>query len=494
MTATQDTPTLWTGFQVQADAQASAQAKAKAPAQAPAQPQVQNQPQPQSKLQNQNQAQAQDKTPTTQTQTQSQAQDPAGYVIPDLFRSYTFPHRYHPHGAAIADASLVWLASHAHHVSGTSRGHAGSGSAGSAGRGSGGGERLLSPSTHSHLYTTNYGLLAAHAFPTCPLSRLRVIADYMNVFYHMDVITDGAMTRGKDERRDVDGVAGCVMNALWFPEGYRPMHVDGKVVSEEESVLGKLTRDFWTRCIHDAGHGVQARFKEHMAEFFDAYNQLQEESDDDDNTETFTDLEELVELRRDTSGCKMLFDLVEYAVGVELPEVVVDDAVIMAMKENANDLMTWSSDIFSYSIDHARGDKHNLVAALLDQMNPYGFTLQDAINHVGDMCRETAQAFKDNKKKVPWFGVPNLDRAVSEYVEGLQYLVSAFLHWSFRSERYFGVHGEEVKRTRWVRMLPKVPIRRKDGKRVCESRACESVVKGPCAQWKPAINIDRVLK
>lgn len=46
-------------------------------------------------------------------------------------------------------------------------------------------------------------------------------------------------------------------------------------------------------------------------------------------------------MRRDTSGCKPSFDLIEYAMGIDLPDFVMDHPVIRALNQFANDLVTF---------------------------------------------------------------------------------------------------------------------------------------------------------
>ena len=46
------------------------------------------------------------------------------------------------------------------------------------------------------------------------------------------------------------------------------------------------------------------------------------------------------QIRRDTSGCKPSFDLIEYAMGLDLPDFVVEHPIIKALNQAANDLVT----------------------------------------------------------------------------------------------------------------------------------------------------------
>ena len=55
------------------------------------------------------------------------------------------------------------------------------------------------------------------------------------------------------------------------------------------------------------------------------------------------DIETYIEMRRDTSGCKPVFNLVEYSLDLELPDNVIKHPVIVALNQGANDLVTWSN-------------------------------------------------------------------------------------------------------------------------------------------------------
>jgi hypothetical protein len=58
---------------------------------------------------------------------------------------------------------------------------------------------------------------------------------------------------------------------------------------------------------------------------------------------TIPDLEAYISERRDTSGCKPAFDLIEYAFDMELPEYVIEHPVMLALNQSANDLVSWSN-------------------------------------------------------------------------------------------------------------------------------------------------------
>lgn len=57
---------------------------------------------------------------------------------------------------------------------------------------------------------------------------------------------------------------------------------------------------------------------------------------------------EFVELRRDTSGVRMCMALVEYSLGLDLPDAVLADPVISELGQCANDISESQCRIISY--------------------------------------------------------------------------------------------------------------------------------------------------
>ncbi|OBZ69189.1 Alpha-muurolene synthase [Grifola frondosa] len=337
---------------------------------------------------------------------------PDQFILPDLIGHCHFPLAYHPDGDTIVRSSAQWL-DH--------------------------GCPELTPKKRAALYALKAGELSAYCYPHCNDERLRVVSDFMHYLFHLDDISDGLMWKGTEKLSDV------VMNAVWFPDMYMPTTCPDKVQPFEEVSAGKLARDFWQRCIKDAKPGPQARFKESLQLFFEAVNQQAR----DREAGVIPDLESYIDMRRDTSGCKPVFDLIEYAMGIDLPEFVVTHPIIKALNQCTNDLITWSNDIFSYNVEQARGDTHNMIVIL---MKYHGLGLQDAIDYVGDLCKSIIDSFVEHMRNVPSWG-PQIDKDVAVYVRGLQEWIIGTLHWSFLTERYFGKEAAEVKKHHIVRLL-----------------------------------------
>jgi hypothetical protein len=196
------------------------------------------------------------------------------FIIPDLVSHCTFPLSYNVHGDEIAKQSVEWLDSNCPDLNAKQR---------------------------RALRGLQAGELTAYCYHTASAERLRVVSDFMNYLFHLDNISDGMMTRETDVLADV------VMNALWFTDKYMPTNSVGKEQPKAELNPGKLARDFWGRSIPDCGPGAQARFKETLELFFEAVN-IQTLARDQG---IVPDLESYIDVRRDTSGCKPCWALIE---------------------------------------------------------------------------------------------------------------------------------------------------------------------------------------
>ncbi|THH32805.1 hypothetical protein EUX98_g1401 [Antrodiella citrinella] len=274
------------------------------------------------------------------------------------------------------------------------------------------------------------GLLTAMCYPDAAYPQLRVCCDFMNWLFHLDNISDELNDRGTVHASVV------VMNTLYHPHSYR-----------STNRVGKMTRDYWKRLILTGSPGMQQRFQETMDFFFQAVTQ---QAQDRENG-VVPDLDSYVSMRRDTSGCKPCWALIEYAYNLTLPDEVMEHPIIVALGEATNDLVTWSNDIFSYNVEQSKGDTHNMIVVVMKQ---YRLDLQSAVDFVGRLCMQAIDRFNNDRKHLPSWG-PETDRQVEIYVNGLADWIVGSLHWSFESERYFAKAGPEVKKTRIVELLPK---------------------------------------
>jgi len=237
-----------------------------------------------------------------------------------------------------------------------------------------------------------------------------------------------------DDRNTVT-IGDEIMTTYHHPDAYEP-----------KTHVGKLTKCYWTRFIAEGSPGSQKRFVHTMDLFFKGVTVQAR----DRAAGIIPDLEDYVVVRRDTSGCKPCWALIEYANGLDLPDEVMEHPIIQSLDEATNDLVTWSNDIFSYNCEQAKADTHNMIVIM---MHHHGMNLQQAVDFVGDLCKKSIDRFTEDRDHLPSWG-PEIDPQVQVYVQGLADWIIGSLHWSFDSERYFGKKGLQIKKSRIVELAP----------------------------------------
>jgi Delta6-protoilludene synthase len=109
-------------------------------------------------------------------------------------------------------------------------------------------------------------------------------------------------------------------------------------------------------------------------------------------------------------------------------------------------------DMYSYNREQSQDDAdHNFVTVV---MHSLGMDVANAMAFTGRRHEQLAsefvqlwQASKDSLRSD--------DGCVERYIEGIGNLVRTNDQWSFESQRYFGLRGLEVKRTRIVPLMDK---------------------------------------
>lgn len=318
------------------------------------------------------------------------------FVLPKLFTRCVFPLRTNPGCADAARASEQWLVHGA----------------------------KFSDSKREEFFGLKAGELAASCFPHAHPYRLRVCCDVINYLFNLVHWTR------EFRSADLYPVADCVLDAMVDPEGYKT-----------DKVAGIMAKDFFGAFRKTSGWRCTRRFFEAMETYFDV--QCLEA-----DARNVPDLDSYIPFRRDASGCKLGFVLIEYANGLNLPDVVFEDPIVRTLQEIANDIVSWSNDIVSYDMERARGETRNMVVILMELR---GMDIQEAVDHVAEQCETLVERFKENKGLLPSFG-EELDPLVTTYIEGLQHWIAGFLNWSFETERYFGKEAPDVQIHRAVRL------------------------------------------
>ncbi|KAE8326568.1 isoprenoid synthase domain-containing protein [Aspergillus sergii] len=164
-------------------------------------------------------------------------------------------------------------------------------------------------------------------------------------------------------------------------------------------------------------------------------------------------LDEMLTLRRQSAGVSPLFALVEYVTAyghkLHIPDSVFETRSIKEIERIGIDLVLLQNDILSYCKEEKEGVAHNMVAIC----RRAGMPAQMAFDHIGGMLLSCYHDWYLALADLPSWG-ESIDSEVQQYIRGVQNVVKANLHWSFRSGRYFGEANEEVRKTGIVTVQP----------------------------------------
>lgn len=188
--------------------------------------------------------------------------EPAGFILPDLFSDCCYPLRVNPHSHHVSRASEEWLFTEAH---------------------------IVEPEI-AKFKALRIGDLIASCYPDADASRLRIVLDFLSWAFIVDDYLDD---------RDVDDVRGmreCCISASRDPMNF-----------QTENPAGKIYKSIFSRFMDTAGPGCTERFIHTLDLFFTA---AAKEVDNRAKGQIH-DLASYTTLRRDLSGTKSCFALVE---------------------------------------------------------------------------------------------------------------------------------------------------------------------------------------
>ncbi|KZT04728.1 terpenoid synthase [Laetiporus sulphureus 93-53] len=275
------------------------------------------------------------------------------------------------------------------------------------------------------------GLLCGMSYVESGPEKLRVCMDFTSFLFCLDDWSDEFNTT------QTETLEAVVMNTLRYPE-----------IFYSNTVAARITKSWWKRMLKNIGPRCKERFISSMDLYFKAITQQAA----DRASKHVSELDAYISLRRDTSGCKAGFVLIEYATYIDLPDEVYENLVVQDLMDAANDSVSWGNDIFSYSRERSRGDPHNLVAVIA---HAFGIGQQAAVDHAAAMCNETVERFLACKAALPSWGRV-VDAQVETFVRGLEDWMIANAEWSFVTERYFGKNAPQVRKSLRVHLLPVV--------------------------------------
>ncbi|MGH8791281.1 MAG: terpene synthase family protein [Stackebrandtia sp.] len=272
----------------------------------------------------------------------------------------------------------------------------------------------------------DYGLLCAYTHPDCDGAALNLITDwYVWVFFFDDHFLE--MFK---RTRDSKGAKKYLDRLHLF------MPLDGQEMPEPTNPVELGLADLWTRTAPAMSRDWRQRFiASNVNLMMESLWELSNITQD-----RVANPIEYVEMRRKVGGAPWSANLVEYAVGAEVPAKLAATRPLKVLRDTFADAVHLRNDLFSYQREvQEEGENANAVLVFERFL---GNTTQEAAELVNELLTSRLHQFENTAlTEVPPLlaseSTPLKEQlAVAAYVKGLQDWQSGGHEWHMRSSRY----------------------------------------------------------
>lgn len=304
-----------------------------------------------------------------------------------------FPARLHPDAAGLDDHIIAW-ARHA--------------------------DLIRDGSAVTHFHRAGFGRFAAAVYPRA--DRLELVAEWQVYNWIVDdQLDEGHVARTPAQRLHTAAELGAQLDPdLDAPAPTGP--------------LAAALAELWERTAKPFTRAWRERFAAHYRDFL-WYTILPHAEPARIAGQSLADF---ARRRRLNSGCEMSFDLIEPANSTEIPAAVAASDAYRAVRDAANDVISWTNDIYSVHKETARGD-HDHLAAVLWRLEggSWQAALDRAAAMVGQRTEDFRSACQDVRGMKPLFGLdPHGWAAVEDSLTDLGSWIAGSLEWHGWSPRY----------------------------------------------------------
>ncbi|GAB3236125.1 terpene synthase family protein [Glycomyces halotolerans] len=280
----------------------------------------------------------------------------------------------------------------------------------------------------------DYGLLCAYTHPDCSAETLELVTDwYVWVFFFDDHFLD-AFKR----HRDTAGAEAYLDRIPKF------MPIDLGETPEPGNPIERGLADLWGRTAPERSTDWRRRFT------VSTVNLLMESLWELTNIETdrVANPIEYVEMRRKVGGAPWSANLIEHAVGAELPARAAGERPVRVLRDAFSDGVHLRNDLFSYQREVAEEGENANAVLVLERF--LGCDTQRAADLVGDILTSRLHQFENTAltevpQLVAHLGLSLEEQsAVALYAKGLQDWQAGGHEWHMRSSRYMNDPAERV--------------------------------------------------
>ncbi|KAF7365858.1 Terpene cyclase [Mycena venus] len=264
--------------------------------------------------------------------------------------------------------------------------------------------------------------LAALFYPDLEREQYRLACDMFTLFFVFDEYTDVANGKKAQELADL---------------ALKPLRNPNAECPENAHALEKVALGFWRRFMAVASETCKELFIKSWQEY--AEGVVQEAKDRLERTVPrgfYTG--DLIRLRKLTAGVAPCIAMC--FIGKECPRGFFGEPALIRLADIAVEIVCFENDTYSFQKEHATGDIHNLLQAI---MHDQACSLQDALFYAEKEIKCRGAEFMVIAKTLH-----SEDPDVQTYIKDLGTLIIGHTLWSFETQRYFGTDHKQVEKER----------------------------------------------
>ncbi|WP_157930740.1 terpene synthase family protein [Glycomyces xiaoerkulensis] len=280
----------------------------------------------------------------------------------------------------------------------------------------------------------DYGLLCAYTHPDCPAEALELITDwYVWVFFFDDHFLE-AFKR----TRDTVGARAYLDRIPLF------MPIDIGQTPEPANPVERGLDDLWRRTAPHMNEDWRRRFTVSTVNLlFESLWELANITSD-----RVANPIEYIAMRRMVGGAPWSANLVEYAVGAEVPSRIAGERPLLVLRDTFSDAVHLRNDLFSYQREVTEEGENANAVLVFERF--LGCETRRAADLVNDVLTSRLHQFENTAlTEMPVLCAdrglrPDEQTAIALYAKGLQDWQAGGHEWHMRSSRYMNDPAERV--------------------------------------------------
>ncbi|KIL66894.1 hypothetical protein M378DRAFT_74746 [Amanita muscaria Koide BX008] len=292
------------------------------------------------------------------------------FIVPDMTSHCKYPVHVNPYDEEQSRASIQWLAETIH----------------------------LSKKEEARYVAVKFGYLISLVIPYADAQRLRISIDWTNYTFWLDDQLEALDVEGNRKAEE------CCIAAMCDPFQY-----------QTDDLVAIQTKSWCSRMEQASSTAFKERFMVSMKEYFQGVREQVEARIQNRNIDT----EEYMNIRWNSSAVVPSLLLADFCRGAYLPDYVHSHPTFNSLRRAAGEHIIYANDIVSYDKE-SQEEGFNLINVV---MKTKGYSLQEAMDFVGQRANECIDRFEHARQRIPSWG-PEVDKIVADFTAGYEHWIS----------------------------------------------------------------------